>query len=420
MARKVNRLNARIVSTLSKPGRHADGGGLYLSISEDGKLLRRRWVFLYRRHGKLREMGLGSASTVKLAQARELAIRWRSELAAGRDPIELRHSERVALVGVPTFGALAQAYYDTKSHEWRNEKVRKQWLTPLTTYAARLWTLPVDAIGTEDVLGALQPIWTSKPETAARVRGRLEAVLDAARARGHIPANQANPARWRGHLAHLLPKRGKLTRGHHAALPYSDLPNFVLELRQRDAVAALALEFLILTASRTGEVLGSRWSEIDLAARIWRIPGHRMKGRQEHRVPLCARAIDIIAAMHTIRTSEFVFPGSRANRPLSTMALEMLLRRMKITTATVHGFRSTFRDWAGDATNFPRELAEAALAHVAGDETERAYRRGDALERRREMMEAWARHMEGAARGNVVTLFKRRESGDPSSAASAS
>ncbi|MEW5964185.1 MAG: integrase arm-type DNA-binding domain-containing protein [Pseudomonadota bacterium] len=438
MARQVNRLNARAVATLSKAGRHADGGGLYLSISHDGRTVRRRWVFLYRRHGKLKEMGLGPASTVSLAQARELAAKWRSELAAGRDPLAAREAERRAQAGVPTFGDMAQAFYEAKSHDWRNGKVRKQWLTPLRTYAAPILSLPVNEIGTEDVLAVLKPIWTKKPETASRVRGRVEAVLDAARVSGHIPANEANPARWRGHLFHLLSKRKKLSRGHHAAMPYHDVPTFVGRLREREAVAALALEFLILTASRTSEVLGARWAEMDMEARVWTIPAERMKGGREHRVPLSARGLEILTAMQAVRTGAFVFPSARprltgktpvgrvrrrdkshrapenggenasasTDRPLSTMALEMLLRRMKVENATVHGFRSSFRDWAGDATHFPRELAEAALAHVAGDATERAYRRGDALDRRRELMDAWARHLEGGKAGNVVPLLR--------------
>lgn len=393
MARTVNRLSARAVATLDKPGRHADGGGLYLSISKDGESLRRRWVMLYRRHGKLKEMGLGPASTVSLAQARHLADKWRRELQTGRDPLESRDAERRATQTMRTFGEVAKAFYEAKSHEWRNEKVRKQWLTPLDRYAARLMNLPVNEIGTDDVLEVLQPIWTTKPETASRVRGRIEAVIDSARARGLIAANEANPARWRGHLSHLLAKRKKLTRGHHAAMPYRELPAFIGRLRAREAVAAAALEFLILTAARTGEVLGARWSEIDLDAAVWTVPATRMKGGREHRVPLSPRAAEILGAMAEIRTGEFVFPSTRPQRPLSGMAMEMCLRRMKVEDVTVHGFRSSFRDWAGDTTDFPRELAEAALAHVAGDETERAYRRGDALERRREMMQAWARFL---------------------------
>lgn len=404
MARKVNKLSARAVATLDTPGRHSDGGGLYLSISKDGETVRRRWVLLYRWHGKLKEMGLGPAATVSLAQARELADNWRRELQAGRNPLEAREAKRRASQGVRTFGEVAAAFYDAKSQDWRNAKVRAQWMTPLDRYAARLMRMAVNEIGTEDVLAVLQPIWTTKAETASRVRGRIEAVIDAARARGLIAPNEANPARWRGHLAHLLPKRRKLTRGHHAAMPYREVPAFIVRLREREAVAASALEFLILTAARTSEVLGARWAEIDREAAVWTVPAWRMKGGREHRVPLPDRALEILGSMEKMRTGELVFPSARAGRPLSGMAMEMCLRRMKVEGVTVHGFRSSFRDWAGDSTQFPRELAEAALAHLAGDETERAYRRGDALERRRKVMQAWAAFCGSSVFTNVLPL----------------
>lgn len=248
--------------------------------------------------------------------------------------------------------------------------------------------MKVDAIETDDVLKALRPIWSVKSETASRVRGRIEKILDAAKARGYRRTD--NPARWRGHLDHLLPKQAKLSRGHHAAMPYADVPAFVETLRQRNAIAGRALEFCILTAARTGEVLGARWAEIGMDGQIWTIPADRMKAGRQHRVPLTGRAIEILEVMGAARIGDFVFPGQKAGKPLSSMAMEMMLRRMKIENATVHGFRSSFRDWAGNETNFPRELAEQALAHVIGDKAEQAYRRGDALERRRTLMEAWA------------------------------
>ena len=411
--RRINRLNARAVATLDRPGRHADGGGLYLAISKHAAAERRRWVFLFRWRGKLKEMGLGSAASVSLAQARQVAAKWRAELAAGRDPFESREAERRAQTAVPTFEEVAADLHTAKSPGWRNSKVRKQWISPLQRYAAQLISMPVNEIDTEHVVTVLQPIWSAKPETASRVRSRIEAVIDAARARGLIAPNEANPARWRGHLSHLLPKRRKLTRGHHAAMAYRDVPAFVGRLRERESIAALALEFLILTAARTGEVLGASWGEIDTEARIWRVPAARTKGGREHRVPLTDRALEIIATMQHARTGELVFPSAKlgrdlrarratTDRPLSGMAMQMLLRRMKVHGVTVHGFRSSFRDWAGDATHFPRELAEAALAHVAGDETERAYRRGDALERRRELMDAWTTFCGSGERENVV------------------
>ena len=249
--------------------------------------------------------------------------------------------------------------------------------------------MPVHEIGTEDVLAVLRPIWTTKSETASRVRGRIEAVIDAARARGLIAEDIANPARWRGHLSHWLPRRQKLTRGHHAAMPYKELPAFVQELRRSEATAALALEFLILTAARTGEVLGARWDELDLDVGVWSLPAERMKSGRAHRVPLSARTLEIIEVLKPLRDGQYLFPGAKRGRPLSTMAMMMVLRRSEQGHVTVHGFRSSFRDWVGDATSFPTDLAESALAHIAGDQTERAYRRVDALERRRTLMDEW-------------------------------
>ena len=243
------------------------------------------------------------------------------------------------------------------------------------------------AIETNHVLSVLQPIWQSKPETASRLRGRIEKVLDYAKAQGL--RSGSNPAGWRGHLSAILPKPAKLVRGHHPAMPFDDVPAFVVELRKRQAAAAMALEFTILTAARTSETLGATWSEIDLKKALWTIPAGRMKAGREHRVPLVGRATEILSACLLARQNDFVFPGLKLGKPLSNMSMEMLLRRMSQTTITTHGFRSSFRDWAGEQTTFPREVAEAALAHQVGDETERAYRRGDALEKRRAMMSAW-------------------------------
>jgi integrase len=265
--------------------------------------------------------------------------------------------------------------------------------------------MPVDEVATEAVLDVLRPVWQRAPETASRLRGRIEAVLDFAKARGWRAGE--NPAVWRGHLALILPKRQKLTRGHHAAMAFDAVPEFIAALRERDAMAALALEFLILTAARSGEVLGARWAEIDLEAKVWTIPASRMKAAREHRVPLSSRALAILAQLVETKTGEFVFFGQRHGKPLSPMSLEKTMRRLKVVGATVHGFRSAFRDWAGETTSFPREIAEAALAHVAGDSTERAYRRGDALEKRRELMEAWAAFCEPKDTSNVIVLGTR-------------
>ena len=390
MARTLNRLtdgkvSSRVRQTEEdkglKPGRHADGGGLYLVVEKSGA---KRWSFLYRQNGRLREMGLGGLVNVPLADARGKAAEARRILGdrANRgDPIA--EFKRVSGT-VPTFGDFADKFIHAKGPGWRNEKHRAQWKMTLTEYAAPLRRKLVNEITTEDVLSVLKTLWADKPETAARLRGRIERVLDAARAAGHRAGE--NPARWRGHLDHLLSKRQKLTRGHHAAMTYVDVPAFLARLRERPAVAALALEFLILTAARTGEVLGAKWGEIDIEARLWTVPAERMKSNREHRVPLTERSFDILAGAKKLETDDYVFPGQRRGRPLSNMSMEMLLRRMGVDV-TVHGFRSAFRDWCGDKTTFPREVAEAALAHKISDETEAAYRRSDALEKRRRLMD---------------------------------
>jgi integrase len=386
MAREVNRLSARAVTTLAKAGRHADGNGLYLVVDPGGA---RRWLFLFRWEGKLKEMGLGGVSAVGLADARAKALEARRVLDSGRNPIEARREAASAKEGAKTFGEFADALLPEISKGFRNAKHSAQWTTTLQTYAAALRPMSIADIGTDDVLAVLQPIWQEKAETASRVRGRIERVLDAAKAKGLRTGE--NPARWRGHLDHLLSRRQRLQRGHHAAMPYDELPGFLGKLGQRRATAARALEFTILNASRSNEALGARWAEFDLSKGIWTVPAERMKGGRIHRVPLAPAAIALLEEMQEVKTSEFVFPGQRKDRPLSNMAMEMQMRRMKANAYTVHGFRSSFRDWAGEATAFPREVAEAALSHTVGDQTERAYRRGDALEKRRKLMEAWAK-----------------------------
>lgn len=399
MARKVHRLSAVKVAKETEPGLYADGGGLYLRITT-GKQAGKRWVFLYRRpsDGKRCEMGLGGTVAVTLAKARKKAEAARDQLDDGKDPLTARDSD----TRTPTFGQLADQHIATMAPSWRNPKHRAQWEMTLREYAKPLRDKPVDAIRTTDVLGVLQPIWQQIPETASRVRGRIENILDAAKVQGFRDGQ--NPAAWRGHLKLILPARQKLTRGHHAAMAIDDLPAFMARLRGSAAVATRCLEFTILTATRSGESLGARWSEIDLHANIWTIPAARMKAMRQHRVPLSARAITILREMEPLRDGEHVFPGQRREQPLSSMALEMVLRRMKLENVTVHGFRSTFRDWAGNRTNFPRELAEHALAHVIGDKAEQAYRRDDALERRRPMMEAWADFCVAPTFSNVVNF----------------
>ena len=394
MARKVNRLNARAVATINEHGRHADGGGLYLSVSSNGG---RRWVFLYRWHGKPTEIGFGSARDVTLARARELARQARGNLAEGINPKDVRKPSKKA-----AFGECADRLIEAMRPSWRNEKHAAQWKMTLLHYAAPLRHLPVDKIDTDEVLSVLKPLWNAKPETASRLRGRIERVLDAAKAQGLRSGE--NPARWRGHLDQLLPKRQRLTRGHHAAMAYSDVPTFISDLRSRRATAALALEFAILTAARSGEVLRARWDEFDLERAIWNVPAERMKAGREHRVPLSSRALRIAAVLNDSRISDFVFPGEKADRPLSGMSLEMVLRRMKIEDATVHGFRSSFRDWAAECTNFPNEVCEAALAHVIENKAEAAYRRGDLFDKRRKLMDAWAAYCGTPKTGKIIVF----------------
>jgi integrase len=394
VARKINRLNARAVATITKRGRHADGGGLYLSISPNGG---RRWVFLYRWHGKPTEIGFGSARDVTLARARELAGQARARLAEGINPKDVRRPLRGA-----TFGECADRFIEAMRSSWRNAKHAAQWEMTLRVYAAPLRRLPVDKVTTNDVLSVLKPLWNEKPETASRLRGRIERVLDAAKAQGLRDGE--NPARWRGHLDQLLPKRQLLTRGHHSAMSYADVPAFIMDLQSRQATAALALEFAVLTAARSGEVLGARWDEFDLERAVWTVPATRMKAGREHRVPLSQRTLKIVKAMREARNADFVFPGQKSGRPLSVMALEMVLRRMKIDDVTVHGFRSAFRDWAAECTNFSNEVCEAALAHVIENKVEAAYRRGDLFDKRRKLMEAWATYCASPKAGKIVTF----------------
>ena len=396
MARKINRLNARAVATISKRGRHADGGGLYLSISPNGG---RRWVFLYRWHGKPTEIGFGSARDVTLARARELASQARANLAEGVNPKDARRPS-----GGATFGECADRVIEAMRPSWRNGKHAAQWEMTLREYAAPLRRLPVERITTDDVLSVLKPLWNDKAETATRLRGRIERVLDAAKAQGLRGGE--NPARWRGHFDQLLPKRQRLTRGHHAAMRYVDVPGFTADLQSRQAMAALALEFAILTAARSGEVLGARWEEFDLDRAVWTVPAERMKGGREHRVPLSRRALKIVKAMFEARNGDFVFADQITSKPLSATALSKLLRRMKIENATVHGFRSAFRDWAAECTNFSNEACEAALAHTVENKVEAAYRRGDLFDKRRKLMEAWAAYCATPKTAKIVA-FKR-------------
>ncbi len=342
-----NKLSARTVTTVSTPGRHSDGGNLYLNVSATGA---KSWVFLYWFGGRQREMGLGSALDVSLAAARELAAAARDRLRSDQDPLLLKTEDRAV-----SFGEVADGYIDAMRPKWSNAKHAWQWSHTLTVYAANLRPMPVDSVDTGVVLSVLQPIWGKIPETASRLRGRIEAVLDSAKAKGLRSGE--NPARWRGHLDQVLPKRQKLTRGHHAALPIDDLPAFVAKLRARPGLSARVLEFTILTAARTGEAIGARWDEIDFERAVWTVPASRMKAKVEHRVPLSAAALAIVRVRQELRTSDYVFPGSRDGKPLSNMSMDKVLRLEKLDV-TVHGFRSTFRDWAGERTDFRMSSAK--------------------------------------------------------------
>lgn len=401
MARALNKLTDTACKAASKPGRYGDGGGLYLLVGPSGgKSFAFVWTVTSTRDGKpvrkWREMGLGAYPVVKLAAARRMAAECREAVAHGRDPIADRNRE-----DEPTFAQCATKFLASMEGQWRNDKHRAQWRMTLTEYARPLSAMRVSTIGTDDVLSVLSPLWQKRPETASRLRGRIERVLDYAKARGWRTGE--NPALWRGHLKNILPVRQRLTRGHHKALPYADAPAFIQRLREHDALSARALEFLILTAARSGEVMNATWKEFDLEAALWTVPASRMKTGKEHRVPLSDQALAIVKELNEARHSNFVFPGLREDKPLSSMAFAMLLRRMKIDV-TPHGFRSTFRDWAGDATHFPRDLAEQALSHRVGDATELAYRRSDAVQKRRALMQAWAAYLDAPVVDNVVHL----------------
>jgi integrase len=377
MARLTNRLNHRSIASLGD-GRHADGNGLYLSVGNGG----RSWTFLYRLNGRRIELGLGPAATVSLARARDLARNCRNILAEGLDPKAARRPTQGR-----SFAECAARYVEAHESEWTNAKHAREWREGFQRLAPSLLPLDVAAIDTEAVLRVLRPLWAKKRETASRLRGRIELVLSAAKAEG-LRAGE-NCAMWRGHLDHLL-SRGPKLKQHLPALPYAELPPLMARLRERTSVASIALEFSILTAARADEVISARWSEFDLKAELWTVPALSMKGRTEHRVPLVGRALAIVRDMVNIRSGDYVFPGRFRGKPLGKNALnECLQRRMGIESATQHGMRSTFRDWCGDCTSFPREIAESALAHKVGGDVERAYRRSDALDRRRELMRAW-------------------------------
>jgi integrase len=388
MGRAIHKLTALQVAKLTAPGLHLDGGGLYLAVSPTGS---KKWVFRFKR----RDMGLGGYPVVSLADARQKAIEAREILAQGGDPIEAR---KVAVIPTKTrqcltFDEAAERYIAAHEAAWRNPKHRQQWRNTLASYASPvIGTMDVAEIDTPDILNILEPIWREKTETASRLRGRLETVLDWCKVRGFRTSD--NPARWRGHLAHLLPARSKIAVvEHHSSHSYQQMPEFMAKLRERDALAARALEFCILTATRTSETLDAKWSEIDLAVKVWIIPALRMKNGRSHRVPLTDAALTLLINLPRLDGSDYVFPGERQNRPLSNMAFLMLLRRMGYGHLTAHGFRTSFRTWAAECTSFPRELAEMSLSHSVGSAVERAYQRSDLFTKRQALMEAWSEHV---------------------------
>ena len=381
------------LKALTAPGRYGDGSGLWLQVRDAEH---RSWLFRYISGGKHRQMGLGPFPDVSLAEAREAAHGYRAAVRQGQDPIEERRKAKAGALNTSramTFRQVADRYIAAHEAAWRNDKHRYQWRATLDLACEQIGRTPIAEVTTNDVIRVLEGIWRTKTETASRLRGRLEAVLDFAAA--HEWRAGENPARWRGHLAKLLPPPSKITTvQHHAALPWSEMSTFMAELRDEDGVAARALEFTILTAARTSETIGATWSEINFQAAVWTVPAARMKAGREHRVPLSDATLNLLEALVELgnnHASGWVFPGGRAGRPLSNMSMIMLLRRMSRLDLTVHGFRSTFRDWSAEATNHPREVAEQALSHALADKVEAAYRRSDLFEKRRWLMDDWSR-----------------------------
>jgi integrase len=413
MARAIHRLTGADLRRKAA-GYYADGGGLWLQVTV-GKQVNRSWLYRYTISTRTREMGLGSLLNVGLSEAREAAQECRKQRLASIDPIEHRRARRAEQVAaaakIVTFDRCLDQYLAAHRAGWQNEKHARQWETTVRRYASSVFgDLSVANVDTAMILRTLTPLWARAPETASRLRGRLEQVLDFARVHGYREGD--NPARWRGHLSKLLPTHRRLRpRKHLAAMPFQAVPAFMRELRNHDGTAARALEFLILTSTRSAETRFARWSEVDLDNKIWVVPAERMKMRKEHRVPLSSGAVEILRAVSKQDPAGYIFPGSSRDSPVWENAFAYVLKQLGHAGTTVHGFRSSFRDWAGDATAFSREVAEQALAHVAGNAVEIAYRRGDALAKRRRLMQAWsdycARPTRAQVDSTVVTLTRR-------------
>jgi integrase len=409
---ELSKLSAAKVEKTKRAGMYGDGGGLWLQVRAPHV---KSWIFRYTVAGRARAMGLGPVGTVSLADARRRAAEARALLLDGKDPIAERDGQRakgkLAAANSITFSECAAAYIQQHRAGWRSAKHGEQWTNTLAAYAEPVFgALPVGSIDTALVMRVVQPMWTTKPVTAVRLRGRIEKILDWAKVQGYREGE--NPARWRGHLEALLPKKAKVAPvEHHAALPYRQIGDFMAELRKQDTTAASALDFAILTAARTGEVIGARWGEIDLDEALWTIPAQRAKTHKEHRVPLAPAAITVLVKCRERAEGDFVFPGKVPSTSLSGGAMRALLERMSRSDITPHGFRSAFRDWAAEQTAFPREVAEMALGHAVGNQVEAAYRRGDLREKRRKLMEAWAAYCAAPAKGGKVVAMRRAGEG---------
>jgi integrase len=408
MARTIGRLNSLAVARAKRPGLYPDGGNLYLQVGPSGS---KSWLFRFTLNGRARAMGLGAQADISLAEARSWAVTCRRQLHEGIDPIEARNIQRAAAkldaARSMTFRQCAEACIASHRAGWRSLKHAKDWSAMLEAYAFPAFgNLPVQQVDVALVMKVLEPIWKTKTETAARLRGRIEAVLNWAKTRGYRSGE--NPAAWKGHLENLLPKRSKVRKvKHHPAQPYGEIGPFMAALRAQEGIPARALEFAILTAARSGEVRGARREEINADATVWTVPASRIKGGREHRVPLSGPAQAIVVEMRKHTVDDLVFPGHKARRPLSDHPMLKVLDRMGYGHLTVHGFRSTFRDWAAEQTAFPSEVVEMALAHAVGDKVEAAYRRGDLFEKRCRLMEAWAAYCAAPAKAGEVVQMRR-------------
>lgn len=408
MARRPAPLSARKVESIRKPGMIADGGGLYFRVTPTGG---RGWIFRYMLDGKRHDLGLGPYPAIALADARERALAARRQVVDKMDPVADRAratlERKKKAAKAMTFAQCAEAYIAAHRAGWRNPRHHAQWTASLRDYVYPvIGELPVEAVDVALVMKIVEPLWSTKNETATRVRGRIEVVLDWAAARGYRQGE--NPARWRGHIENLLPKPSRVQRVvHHAALPYQRVPDVIARLRRLGGIGPLALEFLILTAGRLSEVTGARWSEIKLADRLWIIPGERMKSAREHRVPLSDSAMAIIDKMQARRVDESLFPSTKLGAKISYLPLSLALKKACAEKVTMHGFRASFRNWCAEQTTFAAEVAELALAHQVGNKVEQAYLRTDLFQKRRQLAEAWAGYCDRPVASDRVVVALR-------------